>query len=386
MNFNKIKLAAFIFICLNTINVFSQLDNKLLSNELTINTKDTNKLLFSFNSLNFLRNTEYFGDVEFGKTFFGYSLNPKLVYIPNSFVRIDLGGLFRKDFGNTEFKIVAPTFSVKISKNGYSGIFGNYEGGMTHQFIEPLFNIDFAISKPLENGLQLKIDKRRIWSDTWIDWQKMIYQDSPFKEEISAGTTNYITILGEDEKLKISIPLQAIVHHFGGQIDTTHTTPLSTEINTASGLRISYFFPEGSFLKELRSDNYYVTYYEESPKKRQLFTKGDGMYFNFTIRSKILSIMASYWNGHQYIAPNGTPIFQSINPIEPTRLTYKEPNRSLLFVRLFYEKQLYKGLNLDIRFEPFYEFNRKAIDFSYSIYLKYNLNVKLATIKPNFAD
>jgi hypothetical protein len=386
MSFRKISFAFIIIIAITTTTAFSQLDNKILSNELTINAKDSNKLFFSFNSLNFLRKTEYFGDIEFGKTMFGYSLNPKLVYYPNQYVRIDVGGLFRKDYGNDEFKIVAPTFSVKVSKNGFSGIFGNYEGGMTHQYIEPLFNIDYAITKPLENGLQLKISKKKVWSDTWIDWQKMIYQNSPFKEEISAGTSNVFTVLGADKKFRISIPLQAIIHHFGGQIDTTHSTPLSTTINTASGLRFSYFFSDGSFFKELRSDNYYVTYYEESPKKRQVYAGGDAIYLNLLLKTKHIGVMASYWSGDQYIAPNGTQIFESINRNEPTRSTYKEPQRQLLFLRLLYEKQLYKGLNMDVRFEPFYEFNRKAVDFSYSIYLKYNLNVKLATIKPNFND
>lgn len=373
-------------ICLISTSGFSQLDNQILSTELPINAKDTNKLLFSFNSLNFLRNTEYFGPIEAGKTMFGYSLNPKLVYYPNSFVRIDFGGLFRKDYGNTEFKIVAPTYSIKISKNGYSAIFGNFEGGMSHQYIEPLFNIDYAITKPLENGLQFKINKKRVFSDTWIDWQRMIYIGSPFKEEISAGTSNVITILGADKKFKISIPLQGIVHHFGGQIDTLRSTPISTLVNLAGGLRFSFLFPENSFVKELRSDNYYVAYHNGSNIKVESYKDGYGIYLNLLLRTKLLNIMASYWNGIDYISPNGTQIFEAINPTDPTLWYYREPSRQLLFVRLFYEKKLYKGLNLEVRYEPFYEFNRKAVDFSYSIYLRYNLDVKLAHIKPNFAE
>lgn len=383
------KKTAFFFsftICLFSTNSFSQLDNKILSTELPINAKDTNKLMFSFNSLNFLRNTEYFGPIEFGKTLFGYSINPKLVYYPNQFVRIDIGGIFRKDFGTNEYKIAAPTYSIKISKNGYSGIFGNYEGGMSHQFIEPLFNIEYAITKPLENGLQFKINKQRVFSDTWIDWQRMIYQDSPFKEEISAGSSNLITVLGVDKKFKISIPLQGILHHFGGQIDTARTAPLATLVNLAGGLRFSLSFPENSFVKEVRSDNYLVTFHDGSPVKKQPYEDGYGIYLNLLLRTKFLNLMASYWNGADYIAANGTQIFESINPIEPTMKSYRENERQLLFVRLFYEKKLYKGLNLDVRYEPYYEFNRKVVDFSYSIYLRYNLDVKLAHIKPDFSE
>lgn len=386
MIFKKVITLFSFAICLISTNAYSQLDNQILSTELPIHAKDTNKLIFSFNSLNFLRNTEYFGPIEFGKTLFGYSLQPKLVYYPSSFVRIDIGGIFRKDFGTDEFTILAPTYSIKISKNGYSGIFGNYEGGMSHQFIEPLFNIDYAITKPLENGLQFKINKKRLFSDTWIDWQRMIYQGSPFKEEISAGTSNLITIFGADKKFKISIPLQGIVHHFGGQIDTARTAPLSTLVNLAGGLRFSVLFAENSFVKELRSDNYLVTFHDGSPKKIEPYEDGYGIYLNLLVRTKLLNVMASYWNGEYYMAPNGTQIYGSLNPVEPTVKSFREDSRQLLFFRVFYEKKLYQGLNLEVRYEPFYEFSRKTVDFSYSIYLRYNLDAKLAHIKRDFSE
>jgi hypothetical protein len=381
--FKKITLAFFLIICLTTTNTFAQLDNRLLSNELEVNAKDSNKLFFSFNSLNFIRNTEYFGPIDRGKTWFGYMLNPKLVYYPSSFVRIDVGALFRKDYGNNVYKIIAPTYCVKISKNGYSALFGNYEGAMMHKFIEPLFNIDYAITKPLENGIQFKIDKKRVWSDTWIDWQRMIYQYSPFKEEISAGTTNLFTIVGADKPFKIAIPFQATVHHFGGQIDAVRNLNLSSVLNSAAGLRLSYNFKEGSFVKEIRSDNYYVTYSDISPTPLEPYKSGSGIYLNLLLRTKFINVMASYWDGTKFIAPNGTAIYQSINAIDTNYAATREPHRQLFFVRFFYEKQICKGLNLDVRLEPYYEFSRKAVDYSYSIYLVYKLNAKLGSIHPH---
>jgi hypothetical protein len=129
-----------------------------------------------------------------------------------------------------------------------------------------------------------------------------------------------------------------------------------------------------------------VTYHDESNRKVEAYKDGYGIYLNLLMRTKYINLMASYWNGMEYIAPNGSQIFGSTNPIEPTLSTYKEPSRQLLFLRLFYEKKIYKGLNLEVRYEPFYEFNRKAVDFSYSIYLRYNLNVKLASIKNNYTE
>ena len=164
-------------------NSYAQLDNATLKFDLKMKDQDSNALFFSLNSLNYLRNTEYFGPIEAGKTLFGYHLNPRISYFPNSNLRLDFGGFFRKDFGNDKFNTISPVFSIKYSKKGYSAFFGNYEANMNHRLVEPLFNIEYAITKPLENGFQFKIDKKRIFSDTWVDWQKMIYTGSPFKEE-----------------------------------------------------------------------------------------------------------------------------------------------------------------------------------------------------------
>jgi hypothetical protein len=339
-------------------------------------------LFFGLNTLNYLRNTEYFGPIEAGKTTFGYSLNPKLTYFPNSFVRIDFGGFFRKDFGNEKFKIVSPTFSVKISKNGYSATFGNYEAAMSHRLIEPLFNVEYAITRPLENGFQFKIDKKRLFSDTWVDWQKMIYNGSPFKEEIMAGTSNMFHVLGVDKSFKTSISYQAVLRHVGGQIDALRSIPLHTDVNMAGGIRFAYHFNEGSFLKELRSDNYFVAYSENTSKPTKPYKNGSGIYFNLLLKAKSISVMASYWKASHYLATDGTSIYQSANTVDIGQSLARVPQRELLFLRFLYEKNLAKDLNLDVRFEPFYDFNREIVDFSYSVYLRYNFNLKLANSKP----
>ena len=384
MRFKKSLFVAIIISFFYSINSWAQLENKSLSYDLPVNSADSNKLFFGLNTLNYLRNTEYFGPIEAGKTTFGYALNPKMIYYPNSYVRIDFGGFFRKDFGNDKFKIVSPTFSVKIAKNGYAVIFGNYESALSHRFIEPLFNIEYAITKPLESGFQFKINKKRLFSDTWVDWQKMIYNGSPFKEEINAGTTNIINVLGADKNFKTDLIYQAIVHHSGGQIDVLRTIPLTTMVNMASGLRFSYHFADSAFFKELRTDNYFVTYSESSSQIRNPYKNGHGLYFNVLLKTKLLNFMASYWKASRYVAINGTPLYQSVNTVDLGQSMVRLPQRELLFLRVFYEKDIAKDLKLDVRFEPFYEFNRKVVDFSYSVYLRYNFNVKLADVKPVF--
>jgi hypothetical protein len=366
------------FILLFTSSGFSQLDNNTLRYDLPVNAADTQKLMFSIDNVNFLRNTEYFTKIEQGKTMFGYQLIPKLVYFPVQYLRLEAGVYTRKDFGNNGYFDIAPVFALKLQRNGFSAIFGNIEGALNHRLIEPLFNIDYVIDKPLENGFQFKVNKQRVWSDTWINWQKMIYQGSPFKEEITAGTSNVVKLVGaNDAKFSISLTGQALAHHFGGQIDSDSSDIVST-YNMAGGIRLAYFFPATSFLKEVRSDNYYTYYTDESNVKKYAYSHGNGMYFNLLLRSKFVDLMFSYWKGDKYISYNGTQIYQSASNYIPG---YAEKERELLFIRLLYEKQLVKDLFLNVRFEPFYSLTQKTTEFSYSIYFTYRHSFTLAKLK-----
>ena len=145
-----------------------------------------------------------------------------------------------------------------------------------------------------------------------------------------------------------------MVHHFGGQIDTLNSTPLSTEFNFAYGLRLSYEFVDSSFFKEIRSDNYFVTFSDQSHVKVLPYSSGEGVYLNLLLRTKLLNVMMSYWEGNQFISPNGTFIYQSSNSFQPGSVLAVERYRSLFFVRLIYEKELARNLLFNFRFEPFY--------------------------------
>ena len=66
--------------------------------------------------LGFSKNNEYFNDIADGYTLFGYHLNPKLVYFPAEFIRIEAGALLWKDFGTNNYNQVRPTFTIKLQK------------------------------------------------------------------------------------------------------------------------------------------------------------------------------------------------------------------------------------------------------------------------------
>jgi hypothetical protein len=369
--------------------LIAQIDNRALYNEVKVDEKDSSKFYVAFTNRNILIDNEYFMKIATGYTLFCSQINTNVGYNINKFAKIEGGIFLRKDYGNPNFSIVAPTASLKLHKNGYSFIFGNLEGALSHQLIQPIFNYERIVTHPLENGLQFKIDKKRIWSDIWIDWEKQEYQNVNYKEQIGAGLSSKIMLVNRNDVFKVIIPLQGFVFHHGGQIDTNKTS-LLTLLNYAAGLSFEWdLSKKGKFITNIRSDNYWVGFDNGSTFKNvfpyytsfnssvdnlnylsQPVHSGSGTYFNLTVTSKYnVSLMASYWEGNSFVAGHGGALYQSVSSIANTN--YKENNRSLVFLRALYMKELFPNLFLDIRYEPYYDLNNSRLEFCYSAFLTY---------------
>src|SRR5579872_598867 len=103
----KKNLAIFFTMLLLCVNaLYAQEDNNMLRYKTPMNPADTQRLMFSFSNLDFVRNYEYFNPIEAGYTLFGYALNPRLAYMPNKYLRLEAGIYVRKDFGNQNYTIV----------------------------------------------------------------------------------------------------------------------------------------------------------------------------------------------------------------------------------------------------------------------------------------
>ncbi|MEO6883315.1 MAG: hypothetical protein ABI199_04735, partial [Bacteroidia bacterium] len=342
----KIFLLLFIGISFTS---FSQINSEALQTSYNFSAKDTNKLILAFNDFNFLQNTEYFGPIVSGETLFGTELNSRLAYVVNPYLRIDLGMFARKDFGNPNFTTIAPVFNLKLQKNGYSLQYGNYEGCMDHQYIEPLFSYENRITNPLENGIQAKINKKRVWVDLWINWASQEYPGSTYQEHIISGLSSKFTIFEPSDVFKIQIPVQYLINHHGGQIDSDPVRKYETLLNGAVGMNFVLDLSKyHGFITKIESDNYSVGYRNGSRYMYlylEDFIEGNGAYYNVQIESKYhISLWASYWHGHTFICPTGAPLFESISQVYGS---YQETNRRLVFLNLNYMYQILPDLYAD---------------------------------------
>lgn len=370
----------------------AQLNNIMLSDEWQLNPKDSGKASFQLSNLNYLRNTEYFNKIEVGRTLFGVQVHPRLAYQPNAQTTIQAGVFLRSDFGATPtVNQIIPTFSVKLRSKNYrrTFIFGTLEGALAHRLIEPLFDVNAAILRRIENGAQYKYNSHKVGLDTWINWEKFIERGSPYKEQFTAGLNLNVSLFqrlavdGGNDSVTVNSPainyrnlkkhyalkpiLQFTAHHRGGQIDTD-TSNMVMQFNGALGIAYNV----GKLHDHLfQAEAYGVFYRENTNSGYYPYRKGNGIFANVSFSKKGFTLSPSYWRGKGFIADRGTAIYQSVSLDKPG---YTEKMRSLLFVRVFYTQKLAPDMMLNVRVEPVLDLHNKSMDYSYSVYISYRLH------------
>lgn len=368
------------FFAIFGVRAAAQVDYPIFKNETNIEPADSQKLSLLFYNLNYLHNTEWFTNIPLSGTHFGYQIIPQLQYqISPEFIL--KGGIYlQQEFGRQRLTTVAPVFTAKYQTRYSSFLLGAIEGGASHRFIEPLYDYAWMIKERIENGLQIKVDTRLYWQDLYINWRVAIHPDDPFKEEFDMGYSAQFNLM-KNEKWKVTIPLQVIGAHKGGQYDLTNE-PLTSLVNSAIGLSLSHKPPSGK-LSKIKLDNYYVNYRDISGNKRQPFNTGNGFLSHLLFGFKNIGIDLRYWKSKNYITPRGLALFGSISEKYPG-LT--EPDRELVILSLIYDKEIAKNLFLNFRFIPYKDLAEKmtsgsGIEYSYELYLKYVMKVDLGKIR-----
>ena len=364
-----------VYLLLLPFGIKAQLNNNTLETFQHLDSTKSQQLSFQFESFSYIKNNEYFLKVADGYTLFGNIFSPKMVFQPAPNVQIEAGIFTRKDFGNTAFTSVQPIFTVKIQKEHSQFLFGNLEGQLNHHLIEPMMNPERVILNRQETGLQYTKRKKNTFFDSWIDWQKMIYNGSDFKEEIFAGLSWNKKLIAKPN-FYLSIPIQLTFQHRGGQT-TKDTGQVITNINTAIGMEAEWRMK--GFLQKIRIQNYFVGYRQNS-NYHPFFPDGSGIYLNLTAESKFINIMLSYWNSTGYMSDAGGDLYQSVGR------TYNygkvvEKYRNILIIRAMRDWKIIDNLYLTFRFEPYFDFNNKDFEHSESLFLTYRQRFELGSRK-----
>lgn len=377
------KLSGKLFLLLFLVVGFkteAQVDYSVFQNRTIINPADSQQLSFNLYNLNYVNNTEWFGNIPLSGTLFGYQIIPELEYqvSPKFFVK---GGIYlQKEFGRPNYTTVAPTFEVKYRAKHSSYIIGNIEGGTDHGYIEPIYDYKNNLNERLENGFQFLVDTKPYNHDFFINWRRAIHPGDDFKEEFDIGYVANVNVI-EKNRWDFHIPIQMMYSHKGGQYDSLHT-PLQSLTNFATGGSLTYRVNTKLFQK-IVFENYYVNYKDISGQKRQPFNEGNGFLSHLLFQFKNVGIDLRYWNAEGFIGPRGMALFNSVSEKYPGLV---EKHRELLIASFIYDKEIYKNVFFDFRIIPYKDFiehitSGTGLEYSYEMYLKYVLKVNLTKVK-----
>jgi hypothetical protein len=344
--------------------MLAQLDNSGFEQKIKKDSTLDDPFSFSLRVLSFNKNNEYFNKIVKGYTLFGTRFIPSIGYQLHEQVNIQAGLFLQKDFGNNNLTYSIPYFSIMYDWNNSQLIFGNYNGSIHHRMLEPLEDFERLMVDTPENGIQYLYNTERIFFDAWINWEKMIYQDSPFKEEVSGGLVTKYDILKQNGNTA-SLHYQFRGYHRAGQIDALRGQPLVTRFNNAVGASYHKKYKSG-FIEGHKWEGYFLHYIDNSQTFRIPYTQGYGYYLNGTLETEIGDFMLSYWQGDHFYSYKGGRLYQSYSTDPNSR--FFEDERQLLILRVMNEFHIGESSTLLLRFEPYWDFKNQTFEFSHAIY------------------
>ncbi len=348
----------------------------LFQEDYSIDTLRKEQLFVHINNLNFFKNNEYKNDFVTGQTLVGLYLEPSIDYYADEKTRIRAGVHLLKYHGRDNFDKIAPIFSVQHRTNEHLDIiFGTIRGTANHGLLEPIMGFEKHLIDHYENGMQFLVKYPRIKADVWLNWEQFIKKSDPFREMFTAGSNIYINI-HEEKQWHFGIPVQILIRHRGGEIDSSNM-PADTKSNSSVGMLLEWI-PDNKYLKSVSLEHNLLIFREINPGGQINIKYGQGMYSLLGTDTKYGSFQLGLWQGYNYFSPHGGALFLSSSLKYPDSYTAE---RMMLTIKYEYKRQLTNFLDLALRIEPYYHFNTHRMDHSWSLYLILNKDFFLRDAK-----
>jgi len=332
---------------------------------------DSGAVNIHFYNNNFIKNNEYFGPYTEGITYIGSIVQPEVSWSLSKNFSLSAGWYFRYFYGQESFQQSLPVFRARYTfMKGAQLIIGQLKGQLEHGYIEPIYNTDNYFIKNPENGVQILLDRKRLHTDFFMDWETFLLPGEAHQEVITGGLLATYTLNDFIDKRGLSIDFQSIIHHFGGQCDITDN-PLQSRANIAAGLKYA-FVPGLKILNRLTLSSYYIQAQELSQTNLIPFKSGFALQNTVTFENKWAKLSTGWFHGEYFFAPMGDYLFQSVSQFNNW---YVGETKNLITTKLLIDHQIMKGVNFGFRFESYYDTQRKSNDFSYGLNISANAKV-----------
>jgi hypothetical protein len=329
---------------------------------------DSNRLSLVTDMTGFFKNNEYFSPVAVGQTYPGIALTTALVYQAGGIFRAEAGAYAVKFSGRNNFSSLQAFLRLQYAITpSFNMVVGNLYGGVNHRLIEPLYQWERHYTANPESGLQFVLDNDRWFADIWVDWQRYIERNDNFPEALAFGLSASWQATDPESRYHLSLPLQLLIQHHGGQIDVSDE-PMIVLGNLATGLcaRVDM---NSRWMQSIGLDVYATGYYDRYPNESlRPFGKGWGIYPVLHVHATRFSFLAGYWYAEKFYAFQGESLFGTFNFFAPLQ---QMPIRSMLTLKVVYEQKLYKSVSLGVHMETYTDMKRRKMDYSFGIHIRF---------------
>ena len=373
---------------LQPFTLHSQVWDTLCVEPYRIDTTDVGALKAEVNALAFFQNNEFSSKIQKGYTLPGGWLQPKLTFAPNRKVQVEAGAHLMFYDGANRYPNYAYHDIVKWKGNQHTHgvhalpylrvqadfkrltlVLGDIYGAQNHGLILPLYNPEQNLSADPEMGFQLINDRKHNHLDMWINWQSYIFNLDTHQEAFTVGINNTLRWNKDSAKrIQWETPIQIILQHRGGEIDTT-ATGVQTLVNASLGARMIYR-PIKSKLNSLKAEANVLGSWQQHGTLWP-FDTGIAVHTAVSLTMlKNLNIEVGYVGApRQFANLFGSPFFGTIS-IRHAGMTFKGLHTA--YANIGYAYTLAPGYSLAAQLQA-YSFHTKQTEgtpFGFGIYLR----------------
>lgn len=378
----------------------AQINEIVYSSDYRIDPEKQGELRVEIDNLNFFKNNEFAGEFIKGYSLPGLWVQPKGVYYPLANLKLEVGfhaliyhGTYK--YPSFAYVDIATWKGNQFQKGAHilpylraqvdltdqlSLVFGNIYGGANHQLIEPLYNPELNYTADPEVGLQLLYETRKFRGDLWLNWQTFIFQTDTHQEAFTVGLSSRFKFNDPSSTLHAYVPVQGVIQHRGGEIDTLTVGSVQTLMNGAAGLGVDWNTGH-PVVRKVNAELDVAAYYQQAGTLWP-FDSGYGIYFKASADIRDFRIKASYWQCDEFISMFGSPFYGAASS-KTEGATFQKPR--LIYFGAEYARSLGKGFSLGVDLDLFYTLSGdmrhpteglqpygSATSFTIGAYLRFN--------------
>lgn len=312
-----------------------------------------------------------------GYTLPGFRLAPTLSYSPSAAVKISAGAYMLHYWGSDRYPDGNYTFIPEYSGHdnsrgvhalpylrvqatapcGVTFVLGNLLNHGDHGMLPQLYSRELGLTADPEAGFQMLYS--RPWGDfdLWLDWRSFIYNGSPYRENFFVGLSSRFRFNSEASPVHFYAPLQALVEHRGGEIDTNEIPGVNTLANGALGLGMTVNTCY-SGLRSVTLEADMLASYQQAGAAWP-YDKGWAAYAHAEADFYGIKADVGYYRAHQYLTVLGLPLWGVASTATPGMLV-KDPSTAA--AGLSYEYEYARGFSIKADMQLYHMFGADCIN------------------------